>query len=299
MKLPMTHLPVSNVSGITALIIVALCYAAIGIPIRFLDAHFTLLQQMSFWIFFSAVLALLLFHKHIRVSFVTRTDKKDLILIFLRAILFYAIGTLLYIYGITHAKYSNVALINAIPSTALLGIILLGEAITPKKTMAIIASIIGTLFITVKDFSSNLSLGFGEIATVGSLFFYGLSYILRKWQSKDLNNYEITAIILVIASIVSVIMTFIFDQKLPQINFTLQIVAAIGVIALINTLMTFLVNFGFEKIEAVTASMILNLETVFGIIISVLLYLEVPNIKEIIGGFLIIFAAVMVKKTKT
>ena len=60
---------------------------------------------------------------------------------------------------------------------------------------------------------------------------------------------------------------------------------------------TLLQNYGQQGTDASTASLLLSLEAVFGVLFSVLLYHEIVTVKMFIG-FACIFGAVIVSETK-
>lgn len=68
---------------------------------------------------------------------------------------------------------------------------------------------------------------------------------------------------------------------------------------LINAVMIFLINYGFERIEAIIATNILNIETVFGLLIAALFYAEIPSAKEAVGGILIVASTIYMNNIST
>lgn len=71
------------------------------------------------------------------------------------------------------------------------------------------------------------------------------------------------------------------------------VVLGAGIFNLVNLLLT---NYGFSRIKAVLASNILALESIFAILIGFLFFRELPNLKEIIGGVLILFSVIKMNK---
>ena len=129
-----------------------------------------------------------------------------------------------------------------------------------------------------------------------SVIFFSLSYISRKWHTKILNNYEITISVFFLAFLSIFFVSLFLREGLPINNWTpflLLIVLGAGIFNLGNLLLT---NYGFARVEAVLASNILALESVFAIIISLIFYKEVSNLKEIIGGILILFSVIQMNK---
>ncbi len=68
-----------------------------------------------------------------------------------------------------------------------------------------------------------------------------------------------------------------------------------GILALIG-LSIFFTNYGFEQIKTSIASNILTLEMFFAVLIGLVIYQEVPSLKEIIGGVLILFSVIQMNR---
>lgn len=74
------------------------------------------------------------------------------------------------------------------------------------------------------------------------------------------------------------------------------IAPVILVAGLFNVVNLFLTNYGFQKVNAVLASNILMLEVVFAVGLAIFLYQEIPTLKELFGGFLIVASAYQMNK---
>lgn len=274
--------------GVAALILLSLFFASMGIFARYLKTDFTLLQQVYLRVFAALILSVIIFRKKINPKKILKIGKKDWLVIVFRSLTMYVLGVAMFTYGIINAKYSNVSFINALPATAILGFLLLKEKITLQKVFYIVLAFVGVLILSVADFRNIFSWGKGELVTLASLVFFSLSYIARKWHSKYLNNYEITAVIFLI-SVTTVFLTSLFlGEGLPLSNwspFLLMIVVFAGLFNVGNLLLT---NYGFERVEAVLASNLLTLESLFAIAIGFVFFREVPAVRELLGGGLIL-----------
>jgi len=49
---------------------------------------------------------------------------------------------------------------------------------------------------------------------------------------------------------------------------------------------------GLKKVKAQTASIVASLEPVYGIVLGIVFFVEIPDLRTIIGGFVIISAVV-------
>ncbi|MEK7597093.1 MAG: DMT family transporter [Patescibacteria group bacterium] len=179
--------------------------------------------------------------------------------------------------------------------TAVLGFLILKEKVTTKKIFFITLSFIGVIIISINDFS-NFSLGQGEILALMSVFFVSLSIIFRKYQTKLLNNVEITQILLFIAFIFMFITSLFMKEGLPINNWNWNGFFIVSIAGLANVLMIFFTNYGFEHIKTSIAANILTLEMFFAVLIGLMFYREIPNLKEIFGGILILFSVIQMNK---
>ena len=76
------------------------------------------------------------------------------------------------------------------------------------------------------------------------------------------------------------------------------ILAAVLGAGLFNVFNIYLTNYGFQKVEAVLASNILTLEAFFAVILGFIFYREVPLIKDLFGGIVIISSVIAMNKLK-
>lgn len=284
--------------GVAALILLALFFASMGIFARYMEMSFTLFQQVYLRITAAFLLTLVIFRKKINPEKLLKVPGKDWLILLLRSLTMYVFGVSLFTYGIINTKYSNVSFISALPLTAVFGFILLREKLTLKKVLYVLLAFLGVVFISVPDFNNVFLWGRGEFMTLISVVFFSLSYIARKWQSKALNNYEITAVIFAISMAIVFITSISLGEGLPLGNwsyFLLAIVVGAGLFNVGNLLLT---NYGFERVEAVLASNILALESLFAIAIGFIFFRETPVIRELIGGTLILASVIKMNQLK-
>ena len=111
-----------------------------------------------------------------------------------------------------------------------------------------------------------------------------------------LNNKEITTITFFIAGIAVLITSICAGEGLPLNHWTLGLFTAVIGAGLFNVINLFLINYGFQKVEGILASNILTLESFFAIILGFLFYKELPGLKEIIGGVLIVGSVLLMNQ---
>lgn len=277
-------------------VFLALLYAVFGIPVRFLASQFTILQQMYLWLLSGACISFVLFRKSIRPKIVQGISRRDVFLLFLRATFFYTIGTTLWCFSINPAKYSNIAFISAIPTSAVLGMLFFHEKVNMPKALALGGAAVGLLLITLKTTQYGFSWGIGEAAAVLSLMFYPFSYAVRKLQKDPLNDAETTTLILGIAGFSALFLSFILGEKLDSAQFDLITICVIAAAGFMNIGMQYLLNVGFRQSEMIVGGVILNLDIVFTLLVSIFVFAEIPSIREAIGGCIICISAITMKR---
>jgi len=125
-----------------------------------------------------------------------------------------------------------------------------------------------------------------------------LSIIFRRYQTKLLNNIEITQLQLFFASLLIVAASLISKEGVLSGNWSLMTLFVIIVAGYMNTMMIYLTNYGFEHVKTSIAANILTLEMYFAVILRLLFYKEVPTMKDLAGAVLILFSVIQMNKLK-
>jgi len=283
--------------GVLALVGLASGYAFMGVFTRYLALNLSLFQQVYFRLISAVMIGYIIFYKKINLKKFKKISVKEWALLTFRAFTYYLLGTILFNKAILITKISTVSFISSIPMTAILGFIILKEKITSKKILYILLSFIGVVIISVKDPSSILIWGNGEIIAFISAFFCSISIVFRRFQSKILSNIEMTQIIIFLAFIMVLIGSFLAGEGIPtKLSFTPGVILAIFLGGLFNVLIINFTNYGFEKIKTSIASNILTLEMFFAVIFGFLFYKEIPSTKELIGALLILLSVIQMNK---
>ncbi len=276
--------------GTIALILVAAAQSCMGLWARYLNGSLTVYQQVLFRVCAGFLIGLVVFRRQIDLRKFKRLPRRDVWVLMLRGASFFLIAVPLFTLAINHAKYTNIAFIDAIPMTAFLGIIFLSERLTRKHLLYLTLTFAGVLLISLKDLNSLSSWGQGEIYELISLFFFGINYIGRKWHTSLLNNFEMAIGSFACAIPLLAIATLIVDGP-PAITWTGGIVLVICIAGIFNIAIAYLVNYGFDRVTAILGSNLLNTQPVFALIVSFLVYREVPVARELLGGLVIGAAA--------
>jgi drug/metabolite transporter (DMT)-like permease len=287
----------SRQKGILSLFILSAIWASFGLPIRYLSTHFTFYQQIYLRMFVAAIGGLIIFYQDLHFGKLLHMPKKEWLILLFRVFSMYGFAVILYTQAFTLTTFGEVSFLGAIPTTAVLGFILLREKITTQKIALILLSVIGILFITVKNPEHFFTWSRGDVLALVSDFFFSLSYIGRKWQSNYLNNKEISVFMICLGFFLTVCLSLIHGElHLPLEQFTLPTTAVIIAAGLLNVVSQFLLNFGFAYTEAALASNIVSLESFWAVILGYLFYRELLSIQAFFGGILILASVVFLNK---
>jgi len=282
--------------GIISLVLLALVFASMGLFARYLATGFLLFQQVYLRMLAALIVGIIVFRKQIDFSKFKRVSFKEWAVIILRSVCYSLFGIILFTQAILVTKYANVSFIGALPMTAVLGFIIIGEKFTWKKAFYVLLAFIGVFLISVKDYSHLLDWGRGEVLALISTVFFSVSYVARKWQSNLLNNKELTVINFLVAFFVVFLVSIFKGDGLPLVGWNWGLLIAVVGAGAFNTMNVFLTNYGFQKIEAVLASNILTLESFFAIILGFIFYKEAPLLKDLFGGVIITVAVIAMNR---
>lgn len=275
--------------GFFAITVVAVAFASMGIFARYLSTDLALFQQTYLRIALAAVMAFVVFRKHISVRRVLSAPLKEVIVVAFRAVMLYG-AVVLFTAAILHTKYANVSLVAMVPLLPLFGYFLLGEHVTREKIMYVALGFLGVVLVAVKGVS--LQWGIGETYALMSAILFDLSYVARKWQTGYFGNQETTVWMLVIGAIFLFCAgTFVAGESVPALSLGMVAFLALIASAAFNVFHLYFSNYGFQRLEVTLAGQLLMLEVPVALLYGVLLYGEVPALHELLGGALIVISA--------
>ena len=282
--------------GVLALVVLAAVYASMGLFARYLNTGLLVFQQVYLRVFAAFFLGLICFNKNLDFSKLKKVSQKEWLLLIFRSAAIYLFGVTLFTKAINIAKFSSVSFIGSIPITPVLAVLILKEKLTWKKIILILTAFLGVTLIAVKDYSQIFTWGNGEVTSLISTFFFSAGYVTRKLHSNLLNNKEIVQIMFFFAFLMVFAVSLLKGDGLPIDNWHPVLLLTVLVAGLFNVINNFLQNYGFQKIEAILAGNILTLQSVFAVLLGFLFYKELPNLKEWLGGIIIIASVIAMNK---
>lgn len=145
---------------------------------------------------------------------------------------------------------------------------------------------------------TNLSINIGDLLTICGGFLYAIHILLIKKYAFDIDGGAFSAMQFYGATVLAFIVS-LFTEDLSVITMIKpQIFFQIFYLAFFATALCMIFQTkGQQTTSECNASLILSLESVFGVLFSVIFYGEVLDLKLIIG-FVIIFMAIVISETK-
>ena len=129
---------------------------------------------------------------------------------------------------------------------------------------------------------------------------FDISYVIRKWQSDHLNDKENVILVFLVEAFLLFLTSFFVGESLPSFAaFSIPTIAVLIIASLANVANLFLVNYGFGRVEAHIAGNVLALEMAFALVFGILIYQEIPILRELLGGALIVYSVYRMNKLVT
>ncbi len=278
--------------GVLALVVLAFGFAGIAIAVRYLSSFFTLYQQLYLSVGTAFILSVMFFPRTITFRRLVKVPLRDWQIMLGRVIVGYLVGGALYRSSLVLTKISNVTFIQAIPFAAVFGWLLFKEKPTLQKLALVAVAYLGVVIVSVKDFSLVSGFGLGELYSIISSAAFSISYLARKWQTNFLNDKEITQILLFLATLILFATSVVKGEGSPVIRSDAPLLLSVFLTGFFNVLNIYLINYGFSRVRAVVASNVLTLEAIFAVVLATIFYKEFPNLRELIGGLLIIVSVI-------
>jgi len=229
----------------------------------------------------------------------TRIARDDYSQIFVAALLGVPVQFLIQFAGLARTTVSHASLmVGGLPVLLAAGSALFAhEKVTKARWSALFASMIGAGLIAFGASSGEgqASLS-GDLLVVSSLF-TAIAWILISQRLMKSGRYSPVAVsaYVITAGTLMLIVWVLATEGLPPIHLsarTWMCVLASGILA--TTVTTYLWNWGLSRVPASQAGVFLNLEPVVGAILGVLVLHDVLGSYSILGGILVIGAAIFV-----
>ncbi|MCL1990603.1 MAG: DMT family transporter [Defluviitaleaceae bacterium] len=285
--------------GILSLFALSLISASMGIFMRTLGQELQLFQQLSFRLSAAFLVTILLFYKDIDYEKLKKMTNRDWTVTSSRTLFMYLFGiSSVTIAFIRSSNYGNISFILALPMVAILGVLILKEKMTLIKALLILLSFIGVVIISVDSFANITNWDISSLFALVGTTSMAMNAILRNKHTNLLNDKEIAALMLFIAAFITTLISFLLGERISSVNWSLNLIFMIMLAGLFNALIIFFINYGYSKVNPLTANNIVATQSLFGVLIGIVFYQEVIGIREIIGGTFIILSVIAFNKLR-
>lgn len=162
----------------------------------------------------------------------------------------------------------------------------------------LLAAILALVGIGLLSLQGDLSINIGDGLTLlcGLLFSFQIIYIDKYTETED--PILLTVLQIIVAAVFSWILAPIMDGSITNIPFNSQAVVSMLYLGIFSTMIAFLIQNVCQKFtHPATASILLSMESVFGVLCSVIFLGEVLTIKMMFGC-MIMFGAIILSQTK-
>ena len=164
----------------------------------------------------------------------------------------------------------------------------------PPKLRHIVCVFLCMTGVGILSLTGGWGMSAGDFLTVASGVPCAMNIVLSSLVCKNRNVLLLTTIELWVVTILAWIFVFV-ENSFPS-AFPFSAVGGIVYLGLIATaLCLFMQSFGLKYAEPAIGGMIISLESVFGVIFSVILYHEKITIRMLVG-FVVIFAAILLSQ---
>lgn len=280
--------------SILALVVVAFFYVVLNVVVRWLNLGFQPFTQVYLRLFGAFVLLITVFKKNISFGKIVKTPKKDWLPLVVMGVLGY--GMMVYFVSVGALKTSllSVSIILGMAPffSYFLSLIFLKDVFKLEKVLLTLLSLFGVSIMASGSFSIKLmGFGTGELMVLISAILLAAYSVGRKLLSEHLNDWEITAVVMFLASVTAFLMAVARGESFSTRGFAIPIVIA-GLIlgSFLNAIGTFLENFSFKHLDVVLGNQILLTENLFSLLLGYFLYGEVFNFNQLIGALVVIIS---------
>jgi drug/metabolite transporter (DMT)-like permease len=160
----------------------------------------------------------------------------------------------------------------------------------------IIAAFVTIIGIGLVSLDGNFSIGLGDTFTLAGGVVFALHMVLVAKISQNKDPIVLTILQFAYAGIIAWIVAFLFEDMPTQ--WDTNTLGGIMYLAVFATAVALLLqNIGQKYTNPAPASIIMSLESVFGVVFSVIFYGEEITLKLLVG-FCLIFIAIIISETK-
>lgn len=287
--------------GIIAIIVCSALYALMGVAIRLLDgADIPGMMQVFLRVSIGGIMAFFIFNKDIKFSSFSKISPKDWIIMLVMGVVGYAVA----VYFITRAfiatEFLNATLIyNTLPIFVYLYAVIFAKSkLKLILLLFTVLAIYGVAVISAQSFIPAISsFGEGEVFALLAAMTFSTFYVGRQLLSKKINNSEITLYTMIIAALAALVISLSLGERLDiSLLFHWQVAVGLLIGVLVNVSTTYLISYGFERVDAVLGGQLILTEIIFSFLLGYFIYSEPFNVYMLAGGIIIVLSVFLTNK---
>ncbi|MEF2072718.1 DMT family transporter [Consotaella aegiceratis] len=284
---------------ILALVGAAFIGAIMGVFARELAQGLTVVEQVALRSLLGAAVLLCICWRVIDLGKIRTAPRQDLYLTTARAVAMFVVAISLGTIAFVEGNYASVAIVMALPTPAVLSIVMFGERMSVRDSMFVALAFTGAALTILAGTGLGTGIGLtldGPLlcALVATLFMsWGI--LSRKWQSPHLTNYETTFLMLLVAGLVMAIAAAgwcLWTGRVPGLSLYLLGVGTVAGLANIGFLLA--TNYAIPQLRGVVTNNLLALQPVFGAVVGVIMFGEVPTAFGLVGCLFILVAVLAI-----
>ncbi|GFE66762.1 DMT family transporter [Litoreibacter roseus] len=274
-----------------------------GVFARELATGLNVVEQVALRSLIGAVVLLCVCWRIIDFGKFRTAPRSDLRLTAARAVAMFVIAISLGTVAFVEGNYASAAVIMALPTPAVLSVVMFGERMSVRDGMFVTLAFVGAALTILAGTGAGAALGlildWPMLCALLATLFMSWGILARKWQSPHLTNYETTFLMLMVAVIVMALAAAawcLWTGRVPGLTIYLLGVGLAAGLANIGFLLG--TNYAIPQLKGVVTNNLLALQPVFGIIVGVAVFAEVPTVAAVIGCVLILVSVLAIANPK-
>lgn len=162
---------------------------------------------------------------------------------------------------------------------------------------AALLAVCGIWFVSVSASDGAFTMGFGEGMTLACALFFAVHIVFVSRFARSADVIALTVVQFLFEGVYALAAGLLFEPMPALATFTPEVVGQMAFLVLGATIVAFgIQNVSLAYVPPAQASLLLSLESVFGVLFSILIYGEVLT-GRLVLGFVLIFVAVIVSET--
>lgn len=282
-----------------ALLSAAFIGSIMGVFARELATGLNVVEQVALRSLMGALVLLCVCWRSIRPSKYFSAPNADLILTAMRSVAMFVFAISLGTVAFVHGNYASAAVIMALPTPAVLSVLMFGEKLSVFEGMFVVLAFVGAA-LTILGGSGltvalGLSLDWPLLCALLATLFMSWGILSRKHQTDYLTSYETTFLMLLIAGLIMAASSFVWSIWTDRTPILSPYLVGVGLLAGVANIGFLLgTHYAIPRLKGVVTNNILALQPVFGTVVGFFLFGESPTNLAVVGSVLILISVLMI-----